>query len=98
MPPPGQLITTRKQAAAARARARKLAAQKQARSRAFLSQATPDASWLARNPGLTRAPLTSVGGPASLDGKLRNEVLAWEQMRRLSANAQKRGQFVGWPV
>ena len=98
MPPPGQLITTRKQAAAARARARKLAAQKQARTRAFLSQATPDASWLARNPGLTRAPLTSVGGPAALDDKLRNEMLAWEQMRRQATLAQKRGQFVGRPV
>ena len=98
MPPPGQLITTRKQAAAARARARKLAAQKQARSRAFLAQATPDASWLARNPGLTRKPLTTVGGPAALNDKLRNEVQAWEQMRRQTTLAQKRGQFVGRPA
>src|SRR3990172_9924365 len=98
MPPPGQLITTRKQATAARARVRKLAAEKQARSRAFLAQATLDASWLARNPGLTRAPLTTVGGPAALDSKLRNEVLAWEQMRRQATLAQKRGQFVGRPV
>lgn len=71
---------------------------KQARTRAFLAQATPDASWLARNPGLTRAPLTTVGGPAALDSKLRNEVLAWEQMRRQATLAQKRGQFVGRPV